>query len=102
MCARSPFVNPFSCRFRFLLAQLFLDSLSGKRSERAIKRELEELATGSQTYDTAYDKAMQRIEGQGPERRNMAIEVLSWVTCARRPMTTLELLHALAVELGEP
>lgn len=31
----------------------------------------------------------------------MAIEVLSWVTCAKRPLTTLELLHALAVELGE-
>jgi hypothetical protein len=31
----------------------------------------------------------------------MATEVLSWVTCARRPLTMLELLHALAVELGE-
>ena len=31
----------------------------------------------------------------------MAIEALSWVTCARRPLTRLELLQALAVELGE-
>lgn len=44
---------------------------------------------------------MQRIESQVPDQRNMAIEVLSWVTCARRPLTTLELLHALAVELDE-
>lgn len=44
---------------------------------------------------------MQRIEGQIPDRRNMAVEILSWVTCARRPLTTLELQHALAVELGE-
>lgn len=31
----------------------------------------------------------------------MAIEAFSWVTCARRPLTRLELLQALAVELGE-
>ncbi|KAI2839829.1 hypothetical protein CBS147321_10870 [Aspergillus niger] len=86
----------------FLLAQLYLDSLSGKRSERAMKRELEELVTGSKTYDTAYDKAMQRVENQAPGRRTLALEVLSWLTCAKRPLTTLELLHALAVELDEP
>ncbi|KAF7116945.1 hypothetical protein CNMCM5793_005575 [Aspergillus hiratsukae] len=85
----------------FLLAQLCLNSLSGKLSERAIKCELEELAKGSKTYDTAYDKAMQRINDQGPDRRDMAMEVLSWVTRARRPLAALEILHALAVELGE-
>jgi ankyrin repeat protein len=78
-----------------------MNSLSGKLSERAIKRELEELAKGSGTYDSAYDKAMQRINDQVPESRDMAIRVLSWVTRARRPLTGLELLHALAVELGE-
>lgn len=53
----------FSQYRKFLLAQLHLGSLSGKRSERAIKRELEELARSSQTYDIAYDKAMKSIEG---------------------------------------
>ncbi|EAW23743.1 ankyrin repeat domain-containing protein [Aspergillus fischeri NRRL 181] len=85
----------------FLLAQLCMNSLSGKLSERAIRRELEELAKGSGTYDSAYDKAMQRINHQVPEGRDMAIKVLSWVTRARRPLTGLELLHALAVEQGE-
>jgi hypothetical protein len=28
--------------------------------------------------------------------------VLSWITCTKRPLTTLELRHALAVEIGEP
>ncbi|RHZ64367.1 hypothetical protein CDV55_104908 [Aspergillus turcosus] len=85
----------------FLLAQLCLNSLSGKLSERAIRCELEELSKGSGTYDSAYDKAMQRINDQVPDRRDMAIEVLSWMTRARRQLTALELLHALAVELGE-
>jgi ankyrin repeat protein len=78
-----------------------LDSLGGKSSERAVRRELEELTRDSGTYDTAYDKAMQRIQDQVADRRNMAIEVLSWVTCAMRPLKTVELLHALAVELGK-
>lgn len=86
---------------RFLLAQLCLDSLSGKLSERAIKCELEVLTKGSGTYDLAYDKAMQRVNDHVKDKRDMAVKVLSWVTRARRPLTTLELLHALAVELGE-
>jgi hypothetical protein len=32
----------------------------------------------------------------------MAIQVLSWITCAERPLTTTELRTALAVEVGEP
>jgi ankyrin repeat protein len=52
-------------------------------------------------YDTAYDKAMERIQGQVRDQRKLAEEVLSWITCAKRPLTALELRNALAVELGE-
>lgn len=34
-------------------------------------------------------------------QKNAAIEALSWLTCAIRPLTTLKLQHALAIELGE-
>ena len=44
---------------------------------------------------------MKRIEGQKIGFRNLAKRVLSWITCAKRPITTLELQHALAVEVGE-
>jgi hypothetical protein len=44
---------------------------------------------------------MLRINDQVQDKRDMAIVVLSWVTRARRPLIVLELLHALAVELGE-
>jgi Ankyrin repeats (3 copies) len=44
---------------------------------------------------------MERIEGQITDSQELAKQVLSWITCARRPLTTSELRHALAVEVGE-
>jgi ankyrin repeat protein len=85
---------------RFLLAQLHLDSLIGKRSPKAIKAALGKLPRGSQAYDHAYKEAMERIEGQVGDSQELAKQVLSWITCAKRPLTTSELRHALAVEIG--
>ncbi|KAF4843016.1 Vegetative incompatibility protein HET-E-1 [Colletotrichum siamense] len=84
----------------FLLAQLHLDSLQGKRSAKAIKDALGKLATGSSAYDNAYDEAMERIEGQLPDEETLAKEALSWIVHATRPLKTRELQHALAVEIG--
>ena len=44
---------------------------------------------------------MERVEGQIPHSRELAKQVLLWITCAMRPLTTSELQHALAVELDE-
>jgi ankyrin repeat protein len=85
---------------RFLLAQLYLGSLTGKRSPKAIRTALGKLQTEFDAYDRAYQKAMERIEGQIEDRRELAKQVLSWVTCAKRPLTTSELRHALGVEIG--
>src|SRR5271154_1396769 len=49
----------------------------------------------------AYEQTMERINGQKPGLKELAKQVLSWITCAKRPLTTLELQHALAVEIGE-
>ena len=86
---------------RFLLAQLHLASLIGKRSPKAIRTALKKLSRGSDAYDHAYKEAMERIEDQNEDSRELAKQVLSWITCTRRPLTTLELRHALAVEIGE-
>ena len=86
---------------RFLLAQLHLDSLVGKRSPKAVRAALERLPKGSQAYDQAYAEAMERIEGQAKDSRELAKQALSWITCARRPLTSMELCHALAVEINE-
>jgi ankyrin repeat protein len=45
---------------------------------------------------------MERIESQIADIKELAKQVLSWITCARRPLTTSELQNALAVEIGEP
>ena len=44
---------------------------------------------------------MERIEGQVVDQEELAKQVLSWITCAKRPLTTSELQHALGVEVGE-
>ena len=61
---------------------------------------MEGLPKGSDAYDEAYKDAMERIEGQA-DAKELAKQVLSWITSARRPLTTIELRHALAVEIGE-
>lgn len=48
-----------------------------------------------------YKDAMERIKGQSTDQEDLAKEVLSWITCAKRPLNTSELQHALAVEAGE-
>jgi hypothetical protein len=44
---------------------------------------------------------MERIESQKTGFQALAKQVLSWIIYAKRPLTTLELRHALAVEVGE-
>ncbi len=86
---------------RFLLAQLYLDSLIDKTTPRMIRCTLEDLPKGSDVLDQAYHKAMERIQGQETGFQEIAKLVLSWIVCARRPLTTSELRHALAVEDGD-
>jgi len=43
---------------------------------------------------------MKRIDGQEEDFRELAKQVLSWVTHAKRPLTTAELRYALAIRDG--
>ena len=86
---------------RFLLAQLHLGSLINKTTPRAIRRTLEKLPKGSDALDKAYHEAMERIQDQEIGFQGLAKRVLSWIICAKRPLTTLELRHALTVEAGD-
>jgi hypothetical protein len=49
----------------------------------------------------AYEQVMERINGQKPGLKDLAKQVLSWITCTKRPFNTAELQRALAVEFGE-
>ncbi|KAH1792063.1 hypothetical protein KXV95_003970 [Aspergillus fumigatus] len=87
----------------FLLAKLYLESLIGKRSPTSIYKALSNLSTVNDeyVYDRAYEKAMDRINDQADEQRHLAKQALSWITCAKRPLTSTELQHALALEEGQ-
>ncbi|KAH8786634.1 hypothetical protein BGZ57DRAFT_817784, partial [Hyaloscypha finlandica] len=74
----------------FLLAQLHLESLTGKRSPKALRAALKSLATGSGAYDYAYEDAMERINSQIKDQKELAKQVLSWITYAKRQLTTTE------------
>ena len=86
---------------RFLLAQLHLDSLIDKITVKAIKSALEKLPKGSEALKGAYEEAVERINSQSQSYRHLAQNVISWIVNAQRPLTTTELQHALAIELGE-
>lgn len=48
----------------------------------------------------AYEKAIERINEQSLQMKNLAMKVLLWVIFAKRALTTSELRHALATKQG--
>ncbi|KAF5543309.1 ankyrin repeat domain-containing protein [Fusarium mexicanum] len=80
----------------FLLAELHVGSLAGSPSPKALRTALNQLPTG---YDQAYRYIMGRIDqANAPSQRDLAYQVLEWLTRAKRALTLRELQHALAVE----
>src|SRR3984957_2730079 len=88
-----------------------MDSLVGKTNPKAIRLSLKSFRRESEAsssdderskaLDQAYTQTIQRIEGQQEDFRDLAKKALAWITCTKRPLTTLELRHALAVEIGQ-
>ncbi|EXK24229.1 hypothetical protein FOMG_19035 [Fusarium oxysporum f. sp. melonis 26406] len=92
----------------FLLAHIYLQFLKDKVTENDVRRALEgiqrqkEVSGGNKhkLLSSAYDQAIERINTQETGLRELAIRVLSWITCAKRQLTTIELQHALATKMG--
>ncbi|KAL3459648.1 ankyrin repeat-containing domain protein [Aspergillus heterothallicus] len=85
----------------FLLAQLHYDTISTRKTLRQIKDTLQALPNGPKAYDEAYDEAMKRIVSSDAGSADIATKVMIWITFAKRPLTLMELQHALAVMLGD-
>ncbi|KAN0071119.1 hypothetical protein V8E54_010550 [Elaphomyces granulatus] len=85
---------------RFLLAQLYINSLTDKLREKEIDSTLDNMRKGEEGLNKAYDDTINRIGNQQQGFRDLAKRVLLWIVCAKRPLTTGELRHALAVEPG--
>jgi hypothetical protein len=86
---------------RFLLAQLLMNSFGDKLTVRDVKTTLRNLPQGSDAYDVAYHATREKVFAQRNSSSEMAKKILAWILCAHRPLSTLELLHALAVEPGD-
>ncbi|GKZ86034.1 hypothetical protein AnigIFM56816_000884 [Aspergillus niger] len=84
----------------FLFARLCLDFLRDQVSPKRMHRALTEMSNNSGLRRLAYQETMKRIESQSPNLRNLAIHALSWIVCAKRPLSILELQHALAIQTG--
>ncbi|KAH7111659.1 hypothetical protein B0J13DRAFT_461830 [Dactylonectria estremocensis] len=94
----------------FLLAQLYLGLLGDKLTLNDVRSATETFQKQGQrsgedqkvpVLDRAYEQAMERIYGQMPGMKTLAMKVLSWITCAKRQLTTSELQHALATKTGK-
>lgn len=86
---------------RFLLAQLHMDSLVDTTTIKSVRTALQRFGRGSNAYGSAYDDAMERINEQSGNRKELALRVLMWITCAKRQLSIRELQHALAVQIDE-
>ncbi|KAH7190174.1 hypothetical protein DER44DRAFT_903943 [Fusarium oxysporum] len=82
----------------FLLAQLHTETLLSKLTKGHLKQALQALGKGMAGLDRTYDQAMERIADQGHEAETFAKRILAWIIHSKRPLSTLELRHALAVE----
>ncbi|KAH6667186.1 hypothetical protein B0J14DRAFT_184401 [Halenospora varia] len=85
---------------------LWIDKLTPKAIRKALKDfQKQSQRSGkdskARVLAHAYKQAMKRITRQEPGLKDLAMRVLSWITCAKRPLTTSELQHALAVEVDE-
>ena len=76
------------------MAKLHMDSLASKSSLRDVRNALKTLPT---QVNATYDEVMVRIRAQNADDRGLAEKVLSWIVYARRPLSLLELQHAIAI-----
>jgi hypothetical protein len=94
---------------RFLLAQLYLGLLADKLTPNVIRSAMrtfqEQGQVSSQDQNVqvlahAYRRVMERINEQMAGKKELALKVLSWITFAKRQLTTSELQHALGTKTG--
>ncbi|KAJ7250208.1 hypothetical protein C8J57DRAFT_1667731, partial [Mycena rebaudengoi] len=81
----------------FLLAKLHIDSLTTRNTVKAVREALKNLPTD---LEHTYNEAMDRIEAQSQDDRNIAKRVLIWIANAKRPLSVAELQEAIAIEPG--
>ncbi|KAH7385727.1 hypothetical protein BKA66DRAFT_608522 [Pyrenochaeta sp. MPI-SDFR-AT-0127] len=82
----------------FLLVRLHMDTLRGPRRPATLLRVLQNLPRGFEGLDETYGQAMERIEAQSEDARNLATSIIAWVVHAKSTLSVRELMEALAIE----
>jgi len=80
-----------------LMAWLYMDLLKAKQNLKQIEDALSKLSSLPPEIDAIYDEVMNRIDDQRPSDSSLARRVLSWIVYTHRPLSLVELQHALAV-----
>ncbi|GKZ96017.1 hypothetical protein AnigIFM59636_010258 [Aspergillus niger] len=86
----------------FLLVRLYYNLILDEKNERRVRALGSKFQSGSGAYDHAYEETLKRISLQSSFSQDLAKRVLGWITFSARPLSALELQHAIAVEIGEP
>ncbi|KAJ7483609.1 ankyrin repeat domain-containing protein [Mycena latifolia] len=82
-------------RGMFLLAKLHIECLATKNTIKAVREALQHLPKDLQH---TYDEAIERINHQTEEDKQLGLLALTWVANAKRPLSVAELREALAIE----
>jgi ankyrin repeat protein len=78
-----------------MMAQLQLTLVASKLTLSDVKRQLQNLP---KTATALYEASFQRICQQEPERRKLALKILTWVCYSLRPLDLQELQHAISLQ----
>lgn len=79
---------------------MHFDSLVDKASPKAVKIAVANIPKGTAALSRVYDSVLARLRAQNAYSRDLATRMLSWLVFAVRPLETLELQYALAIEHG--
>ncbi|KAJ7582105.1 ankyrin repeat-containing domain protein [Mycena floridula] len=80
----------------FLLVHLHLESVKKVPNRQMLRKAL---AILPDTIHNSYDETMDRIDSQEESCAPLARQVFKWLVYAKRPLSMLELRHALAISL---
>lgn len=88
---------------RFLLVRFYIEHLCQQTSAGQILAALEALKKSTSKHDTGpldfiYERAIETIHSQHGGRKNLALNVLSWLVKAKQTLTFDELQEAVCVE----
>ncbi|PQE26429.1 Ankyrin repeat-containing domain protein [Rutstroemia sp. NJR-2017a BBW] len=79
----------------FLLAHLHIEAIACELKISRVRKALVDLP---EVLAQSYDEALKRVsECQDTNRRDLAMNILMWLSCTKRPLTIRELQHALVI-----